>query len=272
MDAYGTALVTGASRGIGRAVALELGRRGFAVIATVRSSETGEALVTEAATDGITLSAQTLELTNVGTLALPDDLRVVVNNAGAQEGYYPVEAVPLEVVRHSIEVNLVGQIAVLQQVIPILRARNEGVICNITSSSVLLASPFFAAYRASKAAMSALCDTLLVELAPFGVRVLEVLPGPVATEGLAGSDYVDAVEYEPYRDAAERMMASRGAVHDMAVTAEDAAMRIVDSIVADDGPMRSSCDPMGDQLLDTWRTSSDQERLDGALARYVPRD
>ena len=272
MDAYGTALVTGASRGIGRAVALELGRRGFAVIATVRSTETGDALVAEAAAAGMILSAQTLELADVGPLALPDDLRVVVNNAGAQEGYYPVEAVPLDVVRHSLEVNLVGQIAVLQQVIPLLRIRGEGAICNVTSSSVLLASPFFAAYRASKAAMSAVCETLLVELAPFGVRVLEVLPGPVATEGLAGSDYVDAVEYAAYREAAERMMASRGAVHEMAVTTEDAAVRIVDAIVTDDGPMRSSCDPMGDQLLDQWRSSPDQERLDGALARYVPRD
>ena len=119
------------------------------------------------------------------------------------------------------------------------------------------------------AQLDALCDTLLVELAPFGVRVLEVLPGPVATDGLAGSDYVDAVEYEPYREAAERMMASRGVVHDMAVTTAQAAIRIVDAILTDNGPMRSSCDPMGDQLLEQWRTTSDQERLDGALARYV---
>ena len=113
-------------------------------------------------------------------------------------------------------------------------------ICTVTSSSILLASPFFAAYRASKAAMSAVCETLLVELAPFGIRVLEVLPGPVATDGLVGSDYVDAVEHEPYRAAAERMMASRERVHELAVTPAAAAVRIVDAIVADAGPMRSS--------------------------------
>jgi NAD(P)-dependent dehydrogenase (short-subunit alcohol dehydrogenase family) len=269
MDASGSALVTGASRGIGRAVALELGRRGFAVVATVRAAETGTTLLADAAAEGIDLSVRELELVEVTPLDLPDDLRVVVNNAGAQEGYLPVEAVPLDLVRHSIEVNLIGQIAVLHQAIPILRARGAGVICTITSSSILLASPFFAAYRASKAAMSAVCETMLVELAPFGIRVLEVLPGPVATDGLAGSDHVDAVELDAYRAAAERMMASRGRVHDLAVTPEAAAVRIADAIVADDGPMRLSTDPMGDGLLDEWRRLPDQERLERDLARYV---
>jgi NAD(P)-dependent dehydrogenase (short-subunit alcohol dehydrogenase family) len=269
MDAYGSALVTGASRGIGRAVALELGHRGFSVVATVRAAETGDALRADAAAEGLELSIRELELVDVQPLDLPDDLRVVVNNAGAQEGYLPVEAVPLDLVRHSVEVNLIGQIAVLQQAIPILRARGEGVICTVTSSSILLAAPFFAAYRASKAAMSAVCETLLVEVAPFGVRVLEVLPGPVATDGLDGSNYVDAVEHEPYRAAAERMMSSRGRIHDLAVTPAAAAVRIADAILDDDGPMRLSTDPMGDGLLDEWRTRPDQERLDRDVARYV---
>jgi NAD(P)-dependent dehydrogenase (short-subunit alcohol dehydrogenase family) len=272
VDASGTALVTGASRGLGRAVALELGRRGFSVIATVRAAETGAALAADASADGLDFAIRELELVDVRPLDLPDDLRVVVNNAGAQEGYLPVEAVPLELVRHSIEVNLIGQIAVLQQAIPILRARGEGVICTVTSSSILLASPFFAAYRASKAAMSAVCETMLVELAPFGIRVLEVLPGPVATDGLAGSDYVDAVEHAPYRAAAARMMASREHVHELAVTPAVAAARIVDAILADGGPMRSSTDPMGDDLLAQWRARSDQERLDRDLARYAVTD
>src|SRR5262249_21882196 len=153
---------------------------------------------------------------------------------GAQEGYLPVENVPLDLVRHSIEVNLIGQIAVMQQAIPILRARGEGVICTFTSSSILLASPFFAAYRAPKAAMSAVCETLLIDLAPFGIRVLEVLRGPVATDGLAGSHHVDAVELDAYRGPAERMMSGRGRVDELAVTPAAAAVRIVDAILDDD--------------------------------------
>lgn len=270
MHAYGTALVTGANRGIGRAVALELGRRGFSVLATVRDPGTAGPLLADAREAGITLSVQPLDLTAVTPLDLPDDLRVVVNNAGMQAGYLPVEAVPLDVVREMLETNFVGQIALLHQVIPILRARREGVVCTVTSASVLLASPFYGAYRGTKAAMSALCETLMMELAPFGIRVLEVMPGPVATDGLAGSEYIAAVEHEPYRTAAERMMGSRDVIRHAAVTPEDAAHRIAESILADAGPLRTSCDPMGDDLLAAWRACSDQERLDRDLARYAP--
>jgi NAD(P)-dependent dehydrogenase (short-subunit alcohol dehydrogenase family) len=182
-----------------------------------------------------------------------------------------VEAVPLDVVRAMVETNYVGTIAVLQQVIPILRARRDGVICTITSASVLLASPFYGAYRASKAAMSALCETMLMELAPFGIRVVEVMPGPVATDGLAGSEHIAAVEHEPYADAATRMMGARDMIRAVAVTPEAAAARIADTVLADAGPLRSSCDPMGDDLLDAWRSTSDQERIDRDLARYAPK-
>ena len=271
MEAHGTALVTGANRGIGRAVALELGRRGFSVIATVRDPATAGPLLAAAADADIALTVQILDLTAVTPLDLPDDLRVVVNNAGLQTGYLPVEAVPLDVVRAMVETNYVGTIAVLQQVIPILRTRREGVICTITSASVLLASPFYGAYRASKAATSALCETLLMELAPFGIRVVEVMPGPVATDGLAGSEYITAVEHEPYADAATRMMGGRDMIRAVAVTPEAAAARIADTVLADAGPLRSSCDPMGDDLLDAWRSTSDQERIDRDLARYAPK-
>ncbi len=270
MHAYGTALVTGANRGIGRAVALELGRRGFSVIATVRDPATAEPLLDEAADRGVSLSVQTLDLAAVTPLDLPADLRVVVNNAGLQTGYLPVEAVPLDVVRAMVETNLIGQIAVLQQVVPILRERGEGVICTITSSSVLVAAPFHGAYRASKAAMSALGETLVTELAPFGIRVLEVMPGPVSTDGLAGSEHLPAVDLAPYRATAERMMASRDRIRAVAVTPEDAARRIVEDVLADAAPLRVSCDPLGDDLLHAWRTTSDQQRLDRDLDRYAP--
>ena len=269
MEPSGSALVTGANRGIGRAVALELGRRGLAVIATVRDPATAAPLVADADAAGIMLSVQVLDLAAVTPLDLSDDLRVVVLNAGIQAGYLPIEAVPLDVVRDLVETNFVGQVAVLHQVVPRLRARGEGVIAVVTSSSVLLASPFYGAYRASKAAMSAACESLAIELAPFGVRVCEILPGPVATDGLAGSEHLDAVALPPYRAVAERMMGSRDAIRAAAVSPEAAAVRIVDTVLADGGPLRTACDPMGDGLLARWRSTTDQERLDADLTRYV---
>jgi NAD(P)-dependent dehydrogenase (short-subunit alcohol dehydrogenase family) len=149
-----------------------------------------------------------------------------------------------------------------------MRRRGEGVLCTITSSSVLLASPFYGAYRASKAAMSALCESMAVELQPFGIRVLEVLPGPVDTDGLAHSSYIAAVEVDGYGERAEQMMASRAQIRAVMVSPAEAAARIVDTILEDDGPLRSSCDPMGDAMLESWRRSTDEELLARALARY----
>jgi len=270
MHAFGTALVTGANRGLGRALALELGRRGFAVIATARDPGSAAGLVADAERAGIRLTVQRLDLTAVTPLDLPDDLRVVVNNAGLQAGYLPAESVPIDVVRAMLETNVVGPLAVLQQAIPILRARGEGVICTITSAGLLLASPFHGAYRASKAAASALGETLCVELAPFGIRVLEVLPGPIDTDGLAGSAHLDAVDHPPYRAVAEQMMAARDSVRAATVSPAAAAIRIAEQILADATPLRTSCDPMGDELLSAWRRTSDQVRLTRDLARYAP--
>ena len=264
MEPHGSALVTGASRGIGRAVASELAARGFSVIAAVRNVSTAAF-----GADAGRVTVARLDVTDPAPLDLPDDLRVVVNNAGYQDDYYPVETLPLDRLRAMLETNLIGPVAVLQQAIPVLRARGEGVICNITSSSVLLASPFFSAYRASKAAFSAVGETLAVELRPFGIRIVEILPGPVDTEGLARAAYVHAVEVPAYRGAAERMMAGRARATAAMVAPEAAAVRIVDTILDDHAPLRSSCDPTGDALLERWRHTPDQVLLDEATARYT---
>ena len=263
MEPGGTALVTGASRGIGRAVALELAARGFSVVATMRDPS-----LLEAAEN---LAVRRLDVTDPSSIWVPDDLRVLVNNAGFQDSYYPVETLPLDQLRALFETNVVGQVAVMQAAIPVMRRRGEGVICTVTSSSVLLASPFFTAYRASKAAISAVCESLYVELQPFGVRVVEILPGPVDTRGLAHSSYLPAVEVPGYEERAQRMMAGRERIRSVMVTPEAAAARIVDTILDDDAPLKSSCDPMGDAMLERWRASSDVELLGTALAQYPGR-
>jgi NAD(P)-dependent dehydrogenase (short-subunit alcohol dehydrogenase family) len=265
MEAGGTALVTGASRGIGRAVALELAARGFSVVATMRDTAEGASLLIDGRGS---LSVEGLDVTDPASIRIPDDLRVLVNNAGFQDAYLPIEALPLDQLRALLETNVVGQVAVLHQAIPVLRRRGEGVVCTITSSSILLASPFYGAYRASKAAISALCETLYVELAPFGIRVVEIVPGPVDTRGLAHSSYLPAVEVAPYRAMAEQMMAGRARIIEVMVSPAQAAARIVDTILDDDAPLKSACDPMGDALLETWRHSTDQELLDRARDRY----
>lgn len=179
METSGRALVTGASRGIGRAVALELARRGFDTIATMRDPAAGAGLAAES--DG-RLEVRRLDVTDPSTFDLPGDLRVLVNNAGIDTDYLPVEHADIGDWRRMFETNVFGMVALTAAAIPVLRANRPSVVCNVTSSSIIAAVPFFSAYRASKAAASAFGDSLRVEVAPFGIRVVEILPGPIDTD------------------------------------------------------------------------------------------
>src|SRR5574341_1326357 len=127
------------------------------------------------------------------------------------------------------------------------------------SSSVLAPVPFYAAYRASKAAVSAFSETLRTELAPQGIRVVEIMPGPVDSDMLRHSqETMVAPAGEPYRAVADHMNASKSMVESMIQPAGDAARLIVDAILDDDGPMRYGCDPMSTGMIDAWRRASDE--------------
>jgi NAD(P)-dependent dehydrogenase (short-subunit alcohol dehydrogenase family) len=270
MDATGIALVTGASRGIGRAVALELARRGFDTVATMRNPGAGADLADEAARDHATFRVAALDVTKPETIDLPDGLRVLVNNAGVEKPHLPFEETPLELWREMFEANVFGLIEVTRQAVPLLREAGGGVVCNVTSSSMFAPVPFYAAYRASKAAVSAIGESLRTELAPFGIRVVEIVPGPIDTDMLRGSaEPPDAVRYEPYRPMAERAHQGRLGIADMITPAPEAAAAIVDAILDDDAPLRSGCDPMGRGLLDAWRAASDEEMMRNMLGTWV---
>ena len=271
MEPAGIAAVTGASRGIGRAIALELTRRGFDVVATMRDPAAGAGMSDEAAEAGGRLRVQALDVTRPDTVRLPDGLRVLVNNAGVEREHLPVEETPLELWRDMFETNLFGLVEVTRRAIPLVRAAGGGVICNIGSSSVLAPVPFYAAYRASKAAVSAFSMTLRAELAPQGIRVVEIMPGPVDSDMLRHSqETMVAPAGEPYRAVADHMNASKSMVASMIQPASDAARLIVDAILDDEGPMRYGCDPMSTGMIDAWRRASDEETMRGMLEQLVP--
>lgn len=271
MEPAGIAAVTGASRGIGRAIALELARRGFGVVATMRDPGAGAGMSDEAAEADGRLRVQALDVTRPDTVRLPDGLRVLVNNAGVEREHLPVEETPLELWRDMFETNVFGLVEVTRHAIPLVRAAGGGVICNIGSSSILAPVPFYAAYRASKAAVSAFSMTLRAELAPQGIRVVEIMPGPVDSDMLRHSqETMVAPAGEPYRALAEHMNASKSMVASMIQPAGDAARLIVDAILDDDGPMRYGCDPMSTGMIDAWRRASDEEMMRGMLEQLVP--
>jgi NAD(P)-dependent dehydrogenase (short-subunit alcohol dehydrogenase family) len=257
MEIHGSALVTGASRGIGRAIALELAHRGFDTVATMRDPAAGVGMDDE--TRG-RLEVRRLDVNDPATFDLPGDLRVLVNNAGVDTEYLPVEHADIGDWRRMFETNVFGTVALTSAAIPTLRANRPSVVCTITSSSIVAPMPFYSAYRASKAAASAFGDSLRVEVAPFGIRVVEILPGPVDTDmfRLSTGD-MDAARFPEYRALAEVAGELRQAHADPRVVAPAAAASaVVDAIVDSSGPMRYGCDPVSLELIDLWRKSDDE--------------
>ena len=182
-------LVTGAARGIGRATALRLAAAGWDVTAGVRREADAEAL---RAADG-RIAPLLHDVTDAERLAalpaaLPERLDGVVNNAGiAVSG--PVEALPLDEVRRQMEVNVVGQIAVTQAVLPKLR-ESRGRVVFVSSVSGRVATPMTGPYNASKFALEGLADSLRMEVRPWGIRVILVEPAQTDTDMWGTADDV----------------------------------------------------------------------------------
>lgn len=190
-------VVTGASTGIGRAISLHLARGGFRVFAGVRKQKDAEALRTESpgitplildVTDAEQLAAAVAEVDRaVGA----EGLHGLVNNAGVSGGA-PTEFVPLDDLRAMFDVNVFGVVATTQAFLPLLRRGRPGRIVCIGSIGGRMAVPFLAGYAMSKAAVSALCDSLRGELRPWRIEVSLVEPGAIRTpiweKGLRGVD------------------------------------------------------------------------------------
>ncbi len=178
-------LVTGASTGIGRATALLLDGSGWRVFAGVRNPADGESLQQEASAQ---LTPVTLDVTDAEQVATAAErvaqesdggLDGLVNNAGvAIPG--PLETVPIEDLRHQLEVNLVAYVAVTQAMLEQVR-RAEGRVVFLSSIGGRIAFPFGGPYHASKFATEAIGDVFRQELRPWGLRVSIVEPGSIDT-------------------------------------------------------------------------------------------
>jgi NAD(P)-dependent dehydrogenase (short-subunit alcohol dehydrogenase family) len=184
-----TVVVTGASSGIGKACALRLDKLGLRVFAGVRREMDSDTLRHEASARltpillDITDAASITSAVDTVTAALGEigetGLAGIINNAGiAVAG--PLEFLPTSELRKQLEVNVIGQIAVTQAFLPLLR-QGQGRIVNIGSLGGRIAMPFLGPYNAAKFAMEALTDALRMELRPWHIHVSIIEPGFIAT-------------------------------------------------------------------------------------------
>lgn len=212
-------LITGASTGIGAALAQILAQRfmGIRLVLAARSAEKLETIATlcrkaEAEVLAVPTDLQKIEQVEaLATAAIAHFGRVdvLVNNAGyGQMG--PVELIPHQAAKRQFEVNVLGPLALIRALVPMMRDVGGGRIINISSLGGRLAFPFGGLYSSSKFALEGLSDALRMELAPFNIKVSVVEPGPVSTDffvvaAQAVEDSVATPENTPYRAAFEKL-------------------------------------------------------------------
>jgi short-subunit dehydrogenase len=227
--------VTGATSGIGRALALEFHRRGYVVYAAGRD----RAALDWLAAQGLRTAA--LDVTSANDVAafagrLAADgagVQILVNNAGyGLMG--PLAELSLDDVRQQFEVNTFAPLALTQALLPMLINNGGARVVNVSSVSGVLATPFAGAYCGSKFALRGLSDALRMELAPFGIQVITIQPGHIRSNfGVAATARADR-DYSRSRYAAVRdAIAERaGASQRHATPAELFARRAADHALA----------------------------------------
>lgn len=225
-------LVTGASRGIGAATARRFATNGWTVYGTARDAERVDAadvaLSVDVTDDDAVQDAVDRVVEETG------GIDAVVNNAG-DSLVGAVEETDVEDARAQFDVNVHGPHRVVNAALPHMREQRTGTVVNMSSVAGRVASPGMGTYAASKHALEALSDALRVEVAPFGVDVVLVEPGPVDTGFV--DDSVDYLDFEgPYADVHDKV---RYFVEDiihgpLAAQPEDVAEKVVAATEADD--------------------------------------
>ena len=257
------ALVTGCSSGIGRASALALLGKGFVVYATARRPETLDDLAARGCrTLALDVTSEESMVAAVSAVeAEHGHVEVLVNNAGyALQG--TVEECSLDAVRAQLETNVFGLVRLCQLVLPGMRAAGSGRIINVGSMGGRFTFPGGGFYHASKHAVEAISDALRLELAPFGVRVSLVQPGPVVSSFVdAAVDSVDVTE-GPYaqfnQDLVDRYrQAYDGSASNLEISPEKVADVIATAATAARPRSRYAVGAMAKSLITTRRLLPD---------------
>ncbi|AKS05141.1 SDR family NAD(P)-dependent oxidoreductase [Pseudomonas trivialis] len=232
-------LITGCSSGIGFALAKAFHKEGHIVYATARGLDSLNSL----ASSGIRVLA--LDVVDPVSIAAAAEtvskqcgrLDVLVNNAGYGQGGAVID-LPPEALRDQFETNVIAPVQVIRAFIPLMLSQQKGRIVNIGSVSGVVTTPFAGAYCASKAALHALSEALRMELAPFGIKVITLQPGKVASNVRERARErvifpADSI-YAPFQEHLENRarFSEQGAM-----PAEEFARRVLPALLTDVAPL-----------------------------------
>jgi NADP-dependent 3-hydroxy acid dehydrogenase YdfG len=182
MSTARTAVVTGASSGIGAATARALSAEGFRVICAARRQDRIEALAEEIGGVAVTCDVTSPDSVRALAEAVGGDLNVLVNNAGGAFGSAPVESADPADWRAMYELNVLGLLQVTQALLPAPRASGDAVIVNVGSTAGRIAYEGGGGYTAAKHGTQVVTETLRLELVGEPIRISEIAPGMVHTD------------------------------------------------------------------------------------------
>jgi NAD(P)-dependent dehydrogenase (short-subunit alcohol dehydrogenase family) len=236
-------LITGCSTGFGRALARHTLSCGYPTLVTARNPAQVADIVVDYPDLALALALdvtvpEQIEVAVAAAQARFGRIDVLVNNAGV--GYFgSFEESDLAAVRAMFEINVWGLTQMTRAVLPGMRQRRSGTVVNLSSVGGLVAFPALSFYNASKFAVEALSESLAQEVAPLGIRVLLVEPGPFRTDW-AGRSADEAVRTIPDYDATAgaRMQMIRGYSGQQPGDPERAAAAIVQAVETPDRPLR----------------------------------
>lgn len=221
-----TVMITGAGSGFGKMAGLALAERGHQVIATTETDEQAELLQAEAPA----LLVERIDITSDDVIrAARWEIDVLINNAGVgQTG--PMADVPIDRVRRLFEVNVFGTLAVTQQVLRSMIPKGRGRIIIVSSIAGVLSAPTFGPYSMTKHALEAMGKAMRGELAPLGIDVTLLNPGPYQT---GFNDRMAASMWEWFGDASLNASATElfRAVGDMVTTGQLDPNEVADQMV-----------------------------------------
>ncbi|MEW2503865.1 SDR family oxidoreductase [Amycolatopsis sp. NPDC047767] len=242
-------LITGASQGIGRAMALELAGRGHRVIGTARNPEN---LADLPLAERLRLDV-TDQASVDAAIKAAGRIDVVVNNAG-ETMRAPLETVPVSEVARLFDLNALGALRVVQAALPGMRERGSGHLVFLSSIQGRMVLPIIGPYGMSKWAVEAMAEVLAIETGHFGVKVSLVQPGVVATDGGAKAK-VYRTDDDPYGPLFDELPKTRGDV----VTPEEVAKVVADTIEQENPPLRVPAGATATTLLAARKTAPENE-------------
>jgi NAD(P)-dependent dehydrogenase (short-subunit alcohol dehydrogenase family) len=247
-----TVLITGCSSGFGLETAKLFLEKGWTVVATMRNPKH------DILPPSDNLTILPLDVTDpvsvTSAIEQAGEIDVLVNNAGFGAAV-PIELIEPATARQLFETNALGTLAMIQAVLPKFRERRSGTIINVTSSVTFKPLPLVSVYRASKAAVNALTESLAVEMEPFGVRVHIVLPGrsPETSFGANAMPHLRGLDNPDYKPLIEGMIANFREQGGPVTHAADVAAAVWQAATDPNAPLRI---PAGEDAVQ-WMAEAD---------------